>query len=65
MAKCEICEKEKVFERFYSCDPSRTDKNHYGLGLSIAKEIVNAHHGTIHLTDTPNGGCIFEIDIPI
>lgn len=59
------CEKEKVFERFYSCDPSRTDKSHYGLGLSIAKEIIKAHHGTIHLTDTPNGGCTFEIRIPI
>lgn len=57
-------EKEKVFERFYSCDPSRTDKRHYGLGLSIAKEIVKAHHGTIRLTDTPNGGCTFEIGIP-
>jgi len=59
------CEKEKVFERFYSCDSSRTDKNHYGLGLSIAKEIAKAHHGTIYLADTPNGGCTFEIGIPI
>ena len=59
------CEKEKVFERFYSCDPSRTDKSHYGLGLSIAKEIVNAHHGTIRLTDTPGGGCTFEIVLSI
>ena len=59
------CEKEKVFERFFSCDPSRTDKSHYGLGLSIAKEIVKDHHGIICLTDTPNGGCTFEIGIPI
>ena len=58
-------EKEKVFERFYSCDPSRTDKSHYGLGLSIAKEIVQALNGIIRLTDTPNGGCTFEIGIPI
>lgn len=58
-------EKEKVFERFYSGDPSRTDKNHYGLGLSIAQEIVKLHQGTIHLKDTPNGGCTFEIHIPL
>lgn len=57
-------EKEKVFERFYSCDPSRTDKSHYGLGLSIAQEIIKAHHGTIYLTDTPGGGCTFGIEIP-
>ena len=58
-------EKEKVFRRFYSGDHSRTDKNHYGLGLSIALEIVKLHHGIIKLKDTPGGGCTFIIQIPI
>ena len=58
-------EKEKVFERFYSGDPSRTDKSHFGLGLSIAQEIVRLHHGTIRLTDTLGGGCTFEICLTI
>lgn len=57
-------EKEKVFERFYSGDLSRTDKSHYGLGLSIAQEIVKFHRGAISVKDTPNGGCTFEIRIP-
>lgn len=57
-------EKEKVFERFYCGDSSRTDKNHYGLGLSIAQEIVKLHQGSIDLKDTLNGGCTFEINIP-
>lgn len=57
-------EKEKVFERFYCGDSSRTDKNHYGLGLSIAVEIVKLHHGNINLKNTLNGGCTFEINIP-
>ena len=58
-------EKEKVFERFYSGDPSRTDKGHYGLGLSIAQEIVRLHRGVVCLKDTKDGGCTFEIVIPI
>ncbi len=58
-------EKDKVFRRFYSGDGSRTDKNHYGLGLSIAAEIVKLHRGAVLLKDTPGGGCTFEIQLPI
>lgn len=58
-------DKDKIFQRFYSGDSSRTDKNHYGLGLSIAVEIVKLHHGTIILKDTPGGGCTFEIQLSI
>ena len=46
----EIPEEEcdKIFERFYRSDKSRNrDSNRYGLGLSIAKNIVNNHEGKI------------------
>lgn len=58
-------EKEKVFERFYRIDKSRNDKEHFGLGLCIAKEIMLAHNGMIQIKDTPGGGSTFICYIPI
>ena len=41
-------QKLKLFERFYRVDTTRnSDDNHYGLGLAIARSIVEAHKGTI------------------
>lgn len=57
-------QKNHVFDRFYQADSSRTDKKHYGLGLSIAKELVLKHGGTLQVLDTPNGGATFRIHLP-
>lgn len=42
---------DKLFERFYRADTSRTDSTHngYGLGLAIAKKIADIHHGDLTL----------------
>ncbi|MBE6025033.1 MAG: HAMP domain-containing histidine kinase [Cellulosilyticum sp.] len=57
-------DQEHIFDRFYQGDRSRHEKNHYGLGLNIAMEIIQLHHGKLSLTDTPGGGCTFTISLP-
>lgn len=52
-------DKKQIFERFYRGEISHTDREHFGLGLCIAKEIVEAHHGKIFVTDAPGGGACF------
>ena len=56
--------KEAVFQRFYRGDSSRTDKEHFGLGLSIASEILRFHKGSLKVTDTPGGGSTFLLSLP-
>jgi len=57
-------EKDKIFERFYRGEKSRSGKGHFGLGLSIAREIVSAHHGGITVENAPGGGSVFTIYLP-
>ena len=47
------------FDRFYCADQSHTDKSHFGLGLSIAKELARILYGKIGMEDTPGGGASF------
>jgi len=53
----------KIFDRFYKVDISRKAAGGSGLGLSIAKAIVERHGGTI--TATNDNGAIFEIRLPV
>lgn len=52
-----------IFDRFYRTDKSRTkiQTNGYGLGLAIAKKIMDQHHGTIKAASQINKGTTFKL----
>ena len=58
-------DKPFIFNRFYRGDKSRTDKSHFGLGLSIAKELAKMLGGEIGFEDTEGGGETFFLKLPI
>lgn len=55
--------KTSVFRRFYRADSARNNRQHFGLGLCIAYEIITLHQGTITVQDTPGGGSTFLISL--
>lgn len=59
-------QQEKIFEKFYQVDGSlRRKQTGIGLGLSLTKSIVDAHHGKIRLESCPGKGSIFYLDFPL
>lgn len=57
----------RLFDRFYQADPSRAGGGHHGagLGLAIAKEIVEAHGGKIGVRSQVGIGTTFTIHLPL
>lgn len=59
---------EHIFDRFYRADTARSKENNlggYGLGLSIAKRIIDEHHGSIKVKSQPGRGTTFIVTLPL
>lgn len=54
----------RIFEKFYQGDKSRTLKGN-GLGLALAKQIINLHKGSISVTSQEDNGSTFKVHLPI
>ena len=56
--------KDVIFDRFFTSRRGNSEvENSSGLGLYICKQIVEAHGGTIQVTDRETGGCNFTITL--
>ena len=59
-------DKKKVFSRFYRVDKARSrERGGNGLGLSIAKELIEGYNGSISLTSRLDQGTVFKVKLPI
>jgi signal transduction histidine kinase len=57
---------DRLFEPFYRSDQSRmnSDRSGHGLGLTIVRNIVRAHHGSVTAVANPDGGLTVRVEIP-
>lgn len=59
-------DKKKIFDKFFRASGGLIQETRgTGLGLSLVKQIVDVHNGTITVGDTPDGGTTFVIKIPV
>ncbi|WP_298645857.1 ATP-binding protein [uncultured Granulicatella sp.] len=59
-------DKKKVFSRFYRVDKARSrERGGNGLGLSIAKELIEGYNGSISLISRLDQGTVFKVKLPI
>lgn len=64
----EPAELPKLFDRYYQPDTSPDGESLYGglgIGMAIAKQVVEQHHGQLRIEQTPKGTSIFVISLPI
>ncbi len=55
----------RVFEKFYRADSTDTATGGLGIGMNIARQIVESHGGAIQVESTPGGGTRASFTLPI
>lgn len=55
---------QRVFQRFFTYRPGDARREHVGLGLAIAKQIVESYGGEISASNRPGGGASFQVRLP-
>jgi two-component system OmpR family sensor kinase len=59
-------EADRIFERFYRTDRSRTrSRGGVGLGLAIVRSVAEAHGGVVAYRARPGGGSVFRVVLPL
>jgi signal transduction histidine kinase len=59
-------ETQKIFNQFYRGENSRSGKQYgSGLGLTLVKQILEAHQGTVELSSEPGKGSCFTLNFPL
>lgn len=57
---------ERVFDRFFRVESIKNRSfDGVGLGLFLCKRVVEAHQGELLVSNSPEGGCIFTLTLPI
>jgi heavy metal sensor kinase len=59
-----IDEIPRIWDRLYRGDKSRSQRG-LGLGLSLVKAVVQAHHGQVKASFNPSGGSVFSVYLPV
>ncbi len=56
----------RLFERFYRADAARSrEQGGTGLGLAIARQLAEAHGGSLNAANHPTGGAVFTLTLPV
>jgi signal transduction histidine kinase len=57
-----------LFQPFFRCQPTDSARNSvdgHGLGLAIARRVIDAHDGAIHVENREGGGLMVTITLPL